>query len=126
MKGGKHVGKKLKELCRSRLAQFLTVQSAIVATIVQFAYCSDASAIYANVRSELLPFMRSAANTGIHLAIAVGIIASIVYMSSSNEQSAEKGKSWALRALGAIVLCYVLKSRLGIGILDKIVNELLL
>lgn len=118
--------KRLKELCRSRLAQFLTVQGTIVAAVVQFVYCSDASAIYASVRSELLPFMRSAANTGIHLAIAVGIIASIVYMSSSNEQSAEKGKSWALRALGAIVLCYVLKSRLGIGILDKIVNELLL
>lgn len=117
--------KRLKELCRSRLAQFMTVQSAIVASVVQFVFCSDASSVYSSVRSELLSFVKSAANTGITLAVAVGLIALITYVSSSNENIAEKGKNWALRALGAIVLFMVLKSPLGTGILDKLVNELL-
>lgn len=119
------MGKKSKELCRSKLAQFLTVQSTIAMAIVQFAFCSDASSVYSSVRSELLAFVKSAASTGITLAVTVGLIALITYVSSSNENIAEKGKNWALRALGAIVLFMVLKSPLGTGILDKLVNELL-
>lgn len=117
--------KRLKELCRSRLVQFLTVQSTITAVVVQFAYCSDASAAYTSVKRELHMFLRSFANTGIWLAMGVGISAAIVYMCSSNENSAEKGKNWALRALGAIVLFMVLKSPFGTGILDKFITGLL-
>ena len=116
--------KKLKELCRSKFAQFLIVQSTIAAATVQFAYCSDASAAYTSVKRELHMFLRSFASTGIWLAMGVGIIASIVYMSSSNEKNAEKGKSWAFRALGAIVLFTALKSGFT-GILDKIISGLL-
>lgn len=117
--------KKLKELCRSRLVQFLSVQSTIATAIVQFAFCSDASAAYISVKRELHMFLRSFASTGIWLAMGVGIFASIVYMCSSNENNAEKGKNWALRALGAIVLFMVLKSPFGTGILDKFIIGLL-
>ena len=117
--------KRLKELCRSRLAQFLAVQGTVMTEIVKVAYCSDASVVYASVRRELQLFTRSFANTGIAVAAVVGIIALIVYVSSSNEKTAEKGKSWGLRAVGAIVLFMVLKSSLGVGILDKFVNEFL-
>ena len=119
------MGKRLKELCRSRLAQFLTVQSMIAMEIVQFAFCSDAGTAYASVRRELYVPLRRFANMGISIALVVGITSLILYVSSSNEKNAEKGKSWALRSLGAIVLFMVLKSPLGVGILDKFVNEFL-
>ena len=84
------MGKRLKELCRSRLAQFLTVQSMIAMEIVQFAFCSDAGTAYASVRRELYVPLRRFANMGISIAMVVGITSLILYVSSSNEKNAEK------------------------------------
>ena len=119
------MGKKLKELCRSKLAQFLAVQSTIAVAAVQFAFCSDANAAYASVRSSLLTFIKEVADTGIILAAIVGILAFIVYICSSDEKNAERGKSWAKRAGVAIALFLFLRSPLGVGLMDSIINGLL-
>ncbi len=119
------MGKKLKELCPSKLAQFFAVQGGVLMLLSQIAFCSDASSAYANVRSELQLFIRSLADTGITIAAFVGILAFIVFVSSSNEKTAETGKSWAKRAAAAIALFLFLRSSLGVGLMDSIINGLL-
>lgn len=125
LKGGEHVGKQLKELCPSKLAQFLAVQGGVLMLLSQIAFCSDASLAYANVRRELQLFIHAIADTGITIAAFVGILAFIVFISSSNEKTAETGKSWAKRAAAAIALFLFLRSSLGVGLMDSIINGLL-
>ena len=70
------MGKQLKELCPSKLAQFLAVQGGVLMLLSQIAFCSDASLAYANVRRELQLFIHAIADTGITIAAFVGILAS--------------------------------------------------
>ena len=111
----------VKNLFNSKKLQFYIVQLSVATMLMSIAFCD----IFSNVDNKLKTYVTSITGLATTCVGFFGVCAFILYVSTSNERTAESAKKWAIRCLVAIVGIILFSSVVNKGFLYKTVEELI-
>lgn len=107
---------KVKKFFDSAKRQFLLAQAIIYSMISTVAFCSQnnnsagESNIFTNIDNKMRGYVSSIAGLAFTCVAFFGICSGILYVSTSNERTAEKAKSWAIRCVVAMVAIFLFQT----------------
>ena len=91
--------KKAKTLFGNAKKQFFLVQAVVISMFANVAFCTD---IFANINTKMEGYVDSLGTLALTLVAFFGVCSVVLYISTSNERTAENAKSWAIRCVVAI------------------------
>lgn len=119
---------KVKDFFKSAKKQFLLVQAMVFSMITTVAFCTEKSSstnIFDNIDSKVAGYVESIGKLGLTCVAFFGVCSGILYISTSNERTAEKAKAWAIRCVVAIAAIILFQSaRTEGGVLYDAINGL--
>ena len=112
---------KLQKLLTSKKVHFYVTQLAVATMLMSIAFCD----IFSNVDSKLQNYVTSLTNLGLTCVGFFGVLSFILFVSTSNERTAEKAKTWAIRCVFAIAGIILFSTVVNKGFLYNTINELI-
>lgn len=90
-----------------KVVTFLLVQLLALSMCCCFAFATD---IFQNANNMLSGWEGSLLNLAKTVSVIVGVVSAICYMLSSSERTCERAKSWFIRSVVGLVLCFLVSS----------------
>lgn len=112
---------KLQKLLTSKKVHFYVTQLAVATMLMSIAFCD----IFSNVDSKMQTYVASITNLALTCVGFFGVCAFILFVSTSNERTAEKAKTWAIRCVVAIAGIILFSTVVNKGFLYTTINELI-
>lgn len=104
---------------RRKAVTFLLVQLLALSMCLSFAFATD---IFQNANNMLSGWKGSILDLAKTVSVIVGIISAICYMLSSSERTCERAKSWFIRSIVGLVLCFLVSSNWIGGMVSSMFN----
>lgn len=95
--------------------KFILTQALVLSMISSVAFCAQESGggttdIFSNIDKKMTTYVSSLAGLAFTCVAFFGICSGILYVSTSNERTAEKAKSWAIRCVVAMVAIFLFQT----------------
>lgn len=113
--------KKVRTLFENAQKKFFLVQAIVISMFANVAFCDD---IFANINTKMTGYVSSISTLALTCVAFFGVCSVLLYISTSNERTAEKAKAWAIRCVVAIAGIMLFKTATG-GTLNSTITELI-